>query len=467
VFDIFRKFLQGQQIVWPVVVAALCSLVLNVFLNHLLVVQYQFGFRGAGISQVICQWSSLVILISIILTRKWYISRGSNKQESQAQRRTHSSDPMMTTNHGPADGPVYAPVPLSVQSDIDADIDIDDDFEADNSDTPISAHAQSTAVTPATATATATATVMAVADSEDNWPPLSMSIFQDWGVFLSLGIPGALSLLLEWGSYEAIASIAGKLGEVGLATHGIYMSTAGVFYLAPAAIATATSTLAGNRLGDNDAEGAKYFIKLGLWVDFCWGILAGLFLVLILRPYWGPLYTNDEHVRRMVFENLPIMLLYTTVDSTKCITLNVLRSTGRPGITVVGNVVACLCVMLPLGYYLVVQRAYGVRGLWFAMSMAWLIATIYYLFVVVTTDWQSQADLARLRNDKAQELARQRSRDDHNEQQQQQQYALASSSSSPSSSSSSHLGSRSAAHSSVDDMGEDEDAGVEMGEASI
>jgi hypothetical protein len=35
-------------------------------------------------------------------------------------------------------------------------------------------------------------------DKEDNWPPFSPAVFDDWGEFLRLGIPGAISLLLEW-----------------------------------------------------------------------------------------------------------------------------------------------------------------------------------------------------------------------------------------------------------------------------
>jgi hypothetical protein len=48
-------------------------------------------------------------------------------------------------------------------------------------------------------------------DPEDNWPPLSLNLFKDWGTFLQLGVPGALSLMLEWGSYEMVAGIAGQL----------------------------------------------------------------------------------------------------------------------------------------------------------------------------------------------------------------------------------------------------------------
>jgi Na+-driven multidrug efflux pump len=47
-----------------------------------------------------------------------------------------------------------------------------------------------------------------------------------------------------------VAGIAGRLGALPLAVHGIFMSTAGLFYLTANAIALATSTIAGNHLGD-------------------------------------------------------------------------------------------------------------------------------------------------------------------------------------------------------------------------
>jgi Na+-driven multidrug efflux pump len=83
------------------------------------------------------------------------------------------------------------------------------------------------------------------------------------------------------------------------------------------------------------------------------------------------------------------MLLYITLDSTKCITLNILRSTGRPSITVAGNIIVCLVVLLPGGYYLGLQLQYGLMGLWTAMSAAWLVATVGYLWVIYQTDWKT------------------------------------------------------------------------------
>ena len=121
----------------------------------------------------------------------------------------------------------------------------------------------------------------------------------------------------------------------------------------------------------------------------------------MLRPYWGAMYTDELDVQDMINQSLPIMLLYVTVDSTKCITLNILRSIGRPGITVIGNIVSCIFIMLPLGYLLSLRLNLGLVGLWLAMSIAWLVATLVYLYIVVCTDWQQQADLARERNESA------------------------------------------------------------------
>ena len=58
---------------------------------------------------------------------------------------------------------------------------------------------------------------------------------------------------------------------------------------------------------------------------------------------------------------MPVMFFYLVVDSTKCVTLNILRSTGRPQITVWGNSVSCLAVMLPMGWVLSMDMHYGKR----------------------------------------------------------------------------------------------------------
>jgi hypothetical protein len=230
-------------------------------------------------------------------------------------------------------------------------------------------------------------------------PPLSLSkVCQHWSTFLVLAAPGAASLFLEWGSFELMASLAGQLGEVSLATHGVYMSTCALLYMIPQSLAGATATLTGNHLGDNKAPEAKFVVWLGIAITCTWGLISGVILFFILRPFWGSIFTTDRDVREAVYGFMPVMFIYTIVDATKCISLNILRSTGRPGITAVGNIISCVCVMLPLGYVFSMVYSYDLYGIWGAMSFGWALATLLYLMCILTTDWEDQAALASDRN---------------------------------------------------------------------
>ena len=233
---------------------------------------------------------------------------------------------------------------------------------------------------------------------EEAFPVWTVKVWQHWGVFLELGMPGALSLFLEWGSYELMAMIAGQLGTVELATHGVYMSTCAILYMMPQAISDATAVIAGNYLGHGDPQEAKSVIKLGIFYDMGIGLLSASLLLFVLRPYWGGIFSSDPAVQAEVYAKLPIMFVYVTIDSMKCVSLNVLRSTGRPQVTMVGNILCCVCVMLPLGWYWAITLRGGLTGVWGAMTVGWACATLLYLTVLFFTDWEEQARLAAKRN---------------------------------------------------------------------
>ena len=128
------------------------------------------------------------------------------------------------------------------------------------------------------------------------------------------------------------------------------MSTAAIFYMIPQAIAQAASTLIGNYLGDNNPTNAKLILNISLIFDFIYGLFAGAFLTLILRPYWGNIYTNNTDVFALIYRALPVMFIYLSIDSPKCITLNILRSTGRPFIT--GY---CIIISIIYHYFIIIN----------------------------------------------------------------------------------------------------------------
>ena len=81
-------------------------------------------------------------------------------------------------------------------------------------------------------------------DPEESWPSIfSLRIFQDWGTFFRLGVPSALSVFVEWGSFEVTSTLAARLGAVALDTHTVFCQTVAIWYMPSLGLASAASTL--------------------------------------------------------------------------------------------------------------------------------------------------------------------------------------------------------------------------------
>jgi Na+-driven multidrug efflux pump len=139
-FDVLKRFLQGQNIVWPTMVATSARTIAVLGLSYAST-QYDYGFEGLGYASVASLWIMYLTLVVSMLLRHMYIKCFPRS---------------------------YTAVEISDLDELDRLQ--DKDFAADEGNT----------------------------DPEDNWPPLSMKIFEDWMEFLKLGIPGAASLFIEW-----------------------------------------------------------------------------------------------------------------------------------------------------------------------------------------------------------------------------------------------------------------------------
>ena len=226
---------------------------------------------------------------------------------------------------------------------------------------------------------------------EEVWPSIGYPVLTNWSAFLSLGLPSAVSLMLDWGSFELMAGIAGQLGAVVLATHGVYMTTCSLFYMVPQSVAEATAVLGGNFLGNMKPEKAKAIIRLGICYDACVGFVSGCVLLFVLKPHWGPLFSSSLDVQQHIEASLPIMLVYISADSIKCVSSTIVRSIGKPYITIYGNAFSCLFIMIPLAFHLGIVQGMELWGIWGAMSVAWCFAAGLYLVVIYRIDWDAQA----------------------------------------------------------------------------
>jgi len=366
-FEILRKFSQCQQMIWPIVVSASIAASTNWLSTYILVHVYNFGFMGCATGFVVSQWVAFLSLASIIIVRKCYIFYWLRDRPAD-----HNGDYMDTS--------VSSASPLTQSS------------EHGKAGTSLVKNILAIGLT------TTTAKVLIVTDDpEDNWPPVSMAIFKDWLPFLRLGFPSAVSLFIEWGSYEVTSIFAGRLGTVSLAAHGIFSVVATFMYRTPVSVAMSSATLTGNLLGEGKPDDAWHMVSLGLWTDLIIGMVQGV-LIIVLGSYWGHVFTTDADVLAMLHSCLPVFALFIMADNTMCASATLLRNTGNPSTTVWANGTACIIFMLPLGFVLSEYTGLGLNGPWLSMAITWGTLASVYTFVLYTMNWQQQADEAQERS---------------------------------------------------------------------
>jgi MATE family multidrug resistance protein len=138
-----------------------------------------------------------------------------------------------------------------------------------------------------------------------------------------------------------------------------------------------------------DAQGVAL---LTIVLLVCFGIVNGG-LGMLYRNVWGRLFSNDDNVVNLMSSMFPLLWLYGVIDVVKCFGMSLLRGTGRPQITLLGNTVALIAgfsMSLLLGLYV----GMGLSGIWIGITFSWTIVGLLYCSIIAVTDWDAQVKLA-------------------------------------------------------------------------
>jgi multidrug resistance protein, MATE family len=202
--------------------------------------------------------------------------------------------------------------------------------------------------------------------------------FERIGKLLRIGFPAATQILLEVGAFGAAAVLAGRLTPAALAAHQIALNSAAVAYMVPLGISSAAAVAVGQAVGRSDSSAARrsgfMAIAMGCVFMLC---SATVFLV---AP--GPLlrmYTNDAGVVAVGRKLLAIAALFQLFDGVQTVATGSLRGLGNTRTPMFANLSGYWLLGLPLGYFLCFHRGYGVYGLWFGLTAALVLISVFLL----------------------------------------------------------------------------------------
>eukprot|EP00667_Euglena_gracilis_P010671 EG_transcript_10863 len=228
------------------------------------------------------------------------------------------------------------------------------------------------------------------------WGGWSPSAFQGWGTFLSLGVPAAMQLCLEWWAYEAITLQAGLLGTTALAAVTISMQLSLVLWMVPFSMAIAVAVRVGQHLGADDGAAARRSCCVALALM---GVVAAFnaALMVLIRRGWARAFTADPAVVDLTGNILLLFALCLVCDAFQVCAGGVLRGTGQQNIGAAINFLAMWAVGVPLGSFATFGLGCGVTGLFYGLFLAVFLQAVLQGVVVARIDWSAKAKEAHAR----------------------------------------------------------------------
>ncbi|TYZ58134.1 hypothetical protein PybrP1_007362, partial [[Pythium] brassicae (nom. inval.)] len=218
------------------------------------------------------------------------------------------------------------------------------------------------------------------------------------GLFLRLGVPGLLQLVMEWWAFEIISLLAGVLPDrlVALSAHAVLLNVTSLLYMAFLGVAVAANIRVGNCLGANAPKAAQLNARLALWLAAGVALAVGLALAALRTPV-AALFISDP---ASVDTAAAVLLLWAPMevfDALNCVIQGVFRGAGKQDAAAATNAVAYYGAGVPLAALLAFRFDLGIQGLWIGFGAGVVISVGALLALYTRWRWGELAEDAQER----------------------------------------------------------------------
>jgi MATE family multidrug resistance protein len=186
------------------------------------------------------------------------------------------------------------------------------------------------------------------------WQPIEPPNWKMLSVFLRMGIPAALSIMVEVTAFTMMALFISRQGVVAAASHQIASSLATLLYMVPLGLGIACSARVGFWIGANEPQKAEKAAHTGLKLTLLLALVLSIALA-FSRDTLASLFSADVAVTLAAASVLGWVAVYHLVDALQAVCAFMLRCYKM--------------TLLPLIIYSIML--WGV-GLWGAYAWAYL-----------------------------------------------------------------------------------------------
>ncbi|HXE66245.1 MAG TPA: MATE family efflux transporter [Rhodanobacteraceae bacterium] len=209
----------------------------------------------------------------------------------------------------------------------------------------------------------------------------------DWHAIrhlLWIGVPMAVTLLMEAGLFVISALLISRLGTVAIDGHQIAINVASVTFMIPLGLALAVTVRVGNAAGRGDAHAVRYAGACGVALTLVTQAVSATLMFAIPHAI-AHVYSGDPRVITLAAQLLILAGIFQFSDGIQVVSNGALRGLKDTRMPMLITAFAYWGVGMPIGAWLAFGAGHGVRGMWMG-----LIAGLTAAAVLLLARWIAQ-----------------------------------------------------------------------------
>ncbi|GAB1262548.1 MATE family efflux transporter [Aurantivibrio plasticivorans] len=212
---------------------------------------------------------------------------------------------------------------------------------------------------------------------EGVWLPIQREVYRlkEFVKIIQVGLPVATQIGLEILAFSCGTFIAGRLGELSLAAHTVALNIASVSFMIPLGISQGAATRVGNLIGAHHYRQANH----AAWVAIVAGgamMIISAVIFLVFKEQLPRFFSVDASLIQAAAYILPIAAAFQVFDGIQVVCSGVLRGMGKPLPSTLANLFAFWVIGLPVGYWLSIEKEFGLSGLWWSLSLGLALVAV-------------------------------------------------------------------------------------------
>ncbi len=199
---------------------------------------------------------------------------------------------------------------------------------------------------------------------------------------LRLGVPMAVSVVLEVGMFSAASIAIGHLGAATVSAHQVALNVGSLTFMVPLGLAGAITVRVGNAVGRSDRAGARLAGLIGMGLALCTQSLCAA--MMLLAPYTiAQIYTSEPSMIAAVVTLLGFAGLFQVSDGIQVAAGGALRGMGDTRVPMLITLVSYWAIGFPVGLTLAFPAGMAAPGMWIGLlsglSVAACLLTMRFL----------------------------------------------------------------------------------------